>query len=73
MFTDIHTGSNNPDSAGLGCGTTGKPLYYLWGSNTTAVNILRATGFPATIGWDPVSGLGTPKYPEMLAYFMSLS
>ena len=26
------------------------------------------TGFEATKGWDPVSGLGTPVYPEMLKY-----
>lgn len=29
-------------------------------------------GFSCTPGWDPVTGLGTPKYPEMLDYFMSL-
>lgn len=30
-------------------------------------------GFEAASGWDPVTGLGTPKYPEMLAYFMKLA
>jgi len=25
-------------------------------------------GFHCTVGWDPVSGLGTPHYPKMLAY-----
>ncbi|KAG6211710.1 hypothetical protein E4U50_002108 [Claviceps purpurea] len=29
-------------------------------------------GFSAVAGWDPVSGLGTPKYPEMLKYFVNL-
>jgi tripeptidyl-peptidase I len=29
-------------------------------------------GFSAVQGWDPVTGLGTPNYPSMLAYFMSL-
>ena len=30
------------------------------------------TGFAAASGWDPVTGLGTPNYPAMLSYFMSL-
>ena len=29
-------------------------------------------GFSAVEGWDPVTGLGTPNYPKMLKYFMSL-
>lgn len=29
-------------------------------------------GFDAVEGWDPVTGLGTPKYPEMLAYLKDL-
>lgn len=29
-------------------------------------------GFNSTIGWDPVTGLGTPNYPKMLKLFMSL-
>ncbi|KAH8812738.1 peptidase S8/S53 domain-containing protein [Xylogone sp. PMI_703] len=29
-------------------------------------------GFLAAKGWDPVTGLGTPDYPKMLEYFMSL-
>lgn len=29
-------------------------------------------GFSASTGWDPVTGLGTPNYPKMLALFMSL-
>ncbi|EJU01803.1 subtilisin-like protein [Dacryopinax primogenitus] len=27
-------------------------------------------GFAAVPGWDPVTGLGTPNYPAMLAYFL---
>lgn len=30
------------------------------------------TGFAASKGWDPVTGLGTPNYPAMLKLFMSL-
>jgi tripeptidyl-peptidase-1 len=26
-------------------------------------------GFSAVPGWDPVTGLGTPRYPEMLKLF----
>jgi len=29
-------------------------------------------GFVATKGWDPVSGLGTPNYQNMLTYITSL-
>lgn len=29
-------------------------------------------GFSAAAGWDPVTGLGTPKYPELLKLAMSL-
>ncbi|TVY14727.1 Aorsin [Lachnellula arida] len=29
-------------------------------------------GFQASKGWDPVTGLGTPNYPKMLKYFLSL-
>lgn len=29
-------------------------------------------GFSTAPGWDPVTGMGTPKYPEMLKYFLSL-
>lgn len=31
-----------------------------------------AIGYNCTEGWDPVTGLGTPKYPEMLKVFMDL-
>jgi tripeptidyl-peptidase-1 len=29
-------------------------------------------GFNATIGWDPVTGLGTPNFPKLLEVFMGL-
>jgi tripeptidyl-peptidase-1 len=29
-------------------------------------------GFAAVEGWDPVTGLGTPKYPKLLELFLSL-
>ncbi|KAJ5729534.1 uncharacterized protein N7483_004042 [Penicillium malachiteum] len=29
------------------------------------------TGFHAAVGWDPVTGLGTPNYPALLKAFMS--
>lgn len=29
-------------------------------------------GFESAPGWDPVTGLGTPNYPKMLALFLSL-
>ncbi|KAM0262586.1 hypothetical protein ACHAQJ_001631 [Trichoderma viride] len=31
------------------------------------------TGFSAVTGWDPVTGLGTPNYPALLEFFLSLS
>jgi tripeptidyl-peptidase-1 len=30
------------------------------------------TGFLATRGWDPVTGLGTPVYPEIMKYVMAM-
>jgi len=29
-------------------------------------------GFTATTGWDPVTGLGTPNFPRLLAKFLSI-
>jgi len=29
-------------------------------------------GFTAVKGWDPVTGLGTPNFPKMLATFLLL-
>ncbi len=31
-----------------------------------------AKGFECATGWDPVTGLGTPNYPKLLEYFLSL-
>ncbi|KUJ15281.1 putative protease S8 tripeptidyl peptidase I [Mollisia scopiformis] len=31
-----------------------------------------SVGFQTSKGWDPVTGLGTPNYPRMLEYFLSL-
>lgn len=40
---------------------------------TTGSNPGCATdGFPATRGWDPVTGLGTPNFPLLLSRFMGL-
>lgn len=30
------------------------------------------TGFNATHGWDPVTGLGTPNFPKLLAAWLEL-
>ncbi|KAG6001526.1 hypothetical protein E4U21_004117 [Claviceps maximensis] len=35
-------------------------------------SICGNNGFSAVEGWDPVTGLGTPKYPELLKYFLSV-
>lgn len=32
----------------------------------------QTSGFAASKGWDPVTGLGTPDYPTMLDYFLSI-
>lgn len=32
----------------------------------------KSDGFPAAPGWDPVTGLGTPKYDKMLELFMGV-
>lgn len=29
-------------------------------------------GFQGAKGWDPVTGLGTPKFPELMKYFVGL-
>ena len=47
------------------------------GSNGLCVKHLRLLfgkeyGYNCTDGWDPVTGLGTPKYPELLKVFMDL-
>lgn len=32
----------------------------------------NTTGFPASPGWDPVTGMGTPNYEKMLEVFLAL-
>lgn len=32
----------------------------------------KGKGFSAVRGWDPVTGMGTPKYDEMLKIFLAL-
>ncbi|KAN0104205.1 subtilisin-like protein [Hyaloscypha variabilis] len=40
---------------------------------TNGTNVgCNTTGFAAVPGWDPVTGLGTPNFPKMLAYYLSL-
>lgn len=56
MFTDVTVGMQDKGGSG--------GLLDNGGCGTT--------GFHATKGWDPVSGLGTPKYQDMLDYFMNL-
>ncbi len=31
-----------------------------------------SSGFPAVDGWDPITGLGTPVYPKLLDFYLSL-
>jgi subtilase family serine protease len=45
--------------------TTGNNTVSLTDVNGNAVNI---AGFPATKGWDPVTGLGTPDVAQLLKY-----
>ncbi|KAI0630312.1 subtilisin-like protein [Trametes polyzona] len=45
----------------------------VWNDITNGSNPGCGTdGFPAAPGWDPVTGLGTPNFPRMLAAFMAL-
>jgi tripeptidyl-peptidase-1 len=34
--------------------------------------LCKGKGFAATRGWDPVTGMGTPKFEEILKIFLSL-
>ncbi|KAJ4154749.1 hypothetical protein LMH87_000028 [Akanthomyces muscarius] len=43
------------------------------GDQTGGSGNCNGKGFKAASGWDPVTGLGTPKYPELLAYFKNLA
>lgn len=40
--------------------------------NQSAGGYCHGKGFKAVPGWDPVTGLGSPIYPEMLKYFLSI-
>jgi len=62
-FNDITTGGNP------GCGLTFLISFIV---GLTLFPVLGTKGFNATIGWDPVTGLGTPKFRELLAQFLSL-
>ena len=47
------------------------------GNNGECVNhfrifVGRDLGYNCTVGWDPVTGLGTPKYPKLKEVFMNL-
>jgi tripeptidyl-peptidase-1 len=42
------------------------------GDNRCSSGVCCQYGFAATAGWDAVSGLGTPHFPDMLAYVQSL-
>ncbi|PWN34625.1 subtilisin-like protein [Meira miltonrushii] len=45
---------------------------YLFNDITNGTNPGCGTqGFSAVKGWDPVTGLGTPNYPKLLAYFLA--
>jgi len=52
-----------------GCGTEGfSCVQGMWLSDDPSLRLLAN----ACLGWDPVTGLGTPNYPKMLKLFMSL-
>ena len=62
LFTDILTGDNKCAAA--------TRLHV--NSKTKLVVANRcAQGFTANVGWDPVTGLGTPKFGKMLDHFLS--
>ncbi|KAM3459880.1 hypothetical protein NHJ6243_006416 [Beauveria neobassiana] len=42
------------------------------GGQTGEDNTCGGRGFSTAPGWDPVTGLGTPKYPELLKVFLAL-
>lgn len=42
------------------------------GNNKCTESCCARYGFEATKGWDPVTGLGTPNFPKLLAYVKSL-
>ncbi|KAM3449277.1 hypothetical protein MY3296_007053 [Beauveria thailandica] len=42
------------------------------GGQSGDANTCGGRGFSTAPGWDPVTGLGTPKYPELLKVFLAL-
>ena len=42
------------------------------GNNSGCVVDGHEAGFPTERGWDPVTGLGTPKFPKLLQRFLEL-
>ena len=65
MFNDITNGTNPDCKSTLG-------LHNLILVVKADGYLGNTVGFSAVEGWDPVTGLGTPNYPKMLKYFMSL-
>lgn len=64
VLHDITVG-NNP-----GCNTVSSSSTFV-SSETNYINGLKS-GFNASTGWDPVTGLGTPNYPAMLKLFLGM-
>jgi len=42
-----------------------------YGDNKCSRNFCMTYGFNATVGWDPVAGLGTPQYNKIKAYVLA--
>lgn len=69
----------NQERTAIGKGPVGfiNPVLY---ENTWVFNDIKngtnpgcnSTGFAAVEGWDPVTGLGTPKFPSLLSLFLGL-
>ncbi|TFB01338.1 Aorsin [Trichoderma ghanense] len=69
----------NQERARIGKGSVGfiNPVLY---ANTDALTDIKqgsnpncgTSGFTAVEGWDPVTGLGTPKYPSLLKLWLEL-
>ncbi|CAG8975991.1 hypothetical protein HYALB_00011546 [Hymenoscyphus albidus] len=69
----------NKERAAVGKGPVGFVNPVLYGNSRVLTDVRFGSnpgcgtgGFNASEGWDPVTGLGTPNYPEMLGLFMGL-
>ena len=62
LFHDVLTGENRCAAA---------TRLHVNDKTKLVVSNRCAQGFSATVGWDPVTGLGSPKFDKMLAHFMS--